>query len=303
MEIITLENDHLRLGVAPALGGRMVDLHAKSLDCDIFMPVAIQDGMTVSPDDERIIKGGCYPLVPYSGRIAGGTFDWLGKTHKLRPHKLSPPNSIHGVTHHQAWSVLEQSATSITLDYQHTADAGWGFDFTVQQTMTLTGNTLQCGFLYTNTDTQYQPVGMGFHPFFSAKNLQTIQFPARAFWQTENHLPTQSVPIPTPYDFNTPKPFDHEIDHIFYGTQGDCIAHYDGHSVYIRCNGDYAVVFSNDIGAFFCYEPVQNMTNAHNMQPDTNPKLTATTPLPHGLTALAPSDSHTFSMDISVRET
>ncbi len=298
----TLENTLLKAVISPTLGGRIISLHSKQFDRSILIPVT-----ATYPDDiqvdKPIIGGGSYALAPYSNRIKNARFIWDGKTHTLPVSPITPPNAIHGSACYAPWEIESQTDTSITCIQQHTANALWGFNFTLRQIFTLDGATLINTLSFTNTDTIHQPIGLGFHPFFSAKDLQTVQISMRGMWQADGNIPICKQDLPAIYDFNSPKSFTHTVDDLFYGVIGPCIANYGAYMVHIDSPSKNAIIYSNDVTKFFCFEPVENITNAHNMQQNTRIIHTDTYDMDYGLIALAPNHTHDFSMRISVTST
>src|SRR6185503_13448859 len=71
--------------------------------------------LLVAPPDaaDASIHWGCFVMAPWPGRLAGGRFDWRGRTIQLpRTHGR---HAIHGLTWNQTWSVEEASGASATL--------------------------------------------------------------------------------------------------------------------------------------------------------------------------------------------
>ena len=65
-------------------------------------------------------KLGCFPLVPWSNRIAEGGFDcpdgWLA----LTPNSLTDPLPIHGSAWQQPWQVVSTTADEVVLQLDST---------------------------------------------------------------------------------------------------------------------------------------------------------------------------------------
>ena len=275
--------------ISPQLGGRIVSLNSLVYGCDILYPAKISPSRQVNVHNPAI-KGGSYPLVPYSNRVCDARFTWENTPYTLPVSPIAKPHAIHGVGWYTMWAVQSQAKTAGTLFYAHTKNADWAFDFTTTQTFELCGNTMKNTIKITNTDTQYQPVGLGLHPFFRANNLQTLHMPATHMWALNKGIPQNIIPIPSIYDFNTPKPFFTPIDDIFQGVYQGCIAQYNTHRVHIQSNVSYAVVYSNNPSEFFCFEPVSHVHNALNMD----------TPEKYGVKILAPTETHSLHMAITV---
>ena len=297
--MLDIQNDHLQLTINPQLGGRIISMRSVIYECDILHPITTHSTATVGVDKPHV-RYGSYPLAPYSNRIENATFDWQGRTYTLPVSPISPPHAIHGVSYYQPWQVEHHDASKVILIQHHQGDETWPFDYTLRQIFELRDNQCINTLALSNTDTNHQPVALGFHPYFTTKNLQTLQFSATDMWTLEDGIARTPKPIPPHQDFNTARPFTQTIDDLYQGIDSPCTATYDTHTVTIDSNSPYAILFSKDVDTFFCFEPVQNVNNAHNMQSSTAIEKSQTYPLDYGLTALAPQDVVDFFMTIAV---
>ena len=48
---------------------------------------------------------GCYPMVPWAGRVREGRFEWAGEVHSL-PINM-PPHAIHGTVFNRPWKRVD----------------------------------------------------------------------------------------------------------------------------------------------------------------------------------------------------
>lgn len=287
--MLYLQNAYFIMNISPQLGGRILALKSVPYGCDILHPAELSPNRQVSADNPAI-KGGSYPLVPYSNRICNAHFTWDNKRHTLPVSPIAVPHAIHGVGWYNSWAIQSQSDTMVTICYTHTKNTDWDFDFTTIQTFKLCNNTIKNTIKIINTDTQNQPVGLGLHPFFNAKNLQTLHMPAMDMWVLKNGIPQHTTPIPDIYNFNIPKPFINPIDDIFNGVTQGCIAQYDTYTMQVTTDTPYAVVYSNNPTEFFCFEPVSHVHNALNRH----------SPEKHGIKILSPTQTHAISMTIAI---
>ena len=297
--VVSICNDAFTLDICPSLGGRITALRSCVHNADILHPIFINDHTKVGLD-KTILVGGSYPLVPYSGRIAQARFPWNGLTHQLPVSPQAYPHALHGISCYKEWHLIDHTDEKIIIEYKHHGNHEWPFDFVATQFFILDDNKFTNKITIKNTDNIHQPIGLGMHPFLSAENLKTVQFSANEIWQRDNEIITKPVDIPPHQDFNSPQPFSQTIDDLFQGNDGRCVAQYDKYTLTIQSANDYAVVFSNDVNTFFCFEPVENASNAHNMQSDTTIKQDSSYPLDYGLLALSPDDKHQLSMSITL---
>src|SRR5579864_8390434 len=103
--MLTLNAGESSLVLAPELGGAIVG----------WMYGAVPTLRRPLPD--AIVPGnvrglGCFPLVPYSNRIAGGRFRWDGRNHILERNFGDHPHAIHGIGWQSAWEIAAASANS-----------------------------------------------------------------------------------------------------------------------------------------------------------------------------------------------
>ncbi len=79
-----------RVVIRPEAGGRLASVSVAGFDL-------------VVPDNGDPLGWGCFPMVPWAGRVRHGRFSFAG-THYRLPLDL-PPHAIHGTTYRQAWEV------------------------------------------------------------------------------------------------------------------------------------------------------------------------------------------------------
>src|SRR5262249_4764124 len=136
----------------------------------------------------------CYPLVPYSNRIAKAELDWAGRVHELARNFGDHPNSIHGVGWQRPWPVEARDEGSALLPFDHVAadsDAlAWPWTFRATQSFVLAVDegiaTLAARITISNTGTEAFPFGLGFHPFFPRTPESELGFHADGVWQTDS---------------------------------------------------------------------------------------------------------------------
>jgi aldose 1-epimerase len=102
------------------------------------------------------LSWGCYPMVPYPGRIRDGTFEFDGRRIEL-PRNL-PPHAIHGTVFERPWTVVDDRTLSIDLG------PDWPFAGRVTQRFDLGGHELRAS-LTLEAD-EPMPGAVGWHPWF-----------------------------------------------------------------------------------------------------------------------------------------
>ena len=230
---------------------------------------------------------GCYPLVPYSGRLGYRRFQWRGQTHHTAANFDDNPHSVHGVAWQRPWAEVRSSATEAELAYVHTPDAHWPFAFTLRQRFVLTPEALEVHCHVTNDAEQPQPVGLGWHPYFPKREGSHLQIDVNERWDSDaSGLSTQPV-AQTNIDAEVAAL---DFDHCFQGWHGPALIRDQKLSVRLTSNLPYLVVFTPGEKPYYCVEPVSHVSNALQMA----------NPVAHGLQSVAPQASATGWMKLEV---
>ena len=230
----------------------------------------------------------CYPLFPFSNRIANRRFTWDGITYELPP--LIQQWAIHGAAWQRPWN---GAGNAMTLDYQP-SDL-WPFAFYAEQIFDLTPTSLGITLKIENRDTKPVPAAFGLHPFFWRSASTRVQLAVQSMWLPDaEKIPTGKGPVPPEYDFNAERALDDvEIDHCFSGWDGTARIVWPDRGTALRmtCSEPLRhVVFYTPLGRpFFAVEPVSNRNDGLNHMLDSQD---------HGMTILAPAQSITARVDM-----
>jgi aldose 1-epimerase len=152
---------------------------------------------------------GCFPMVPFCGRIEHGQFRNGGALHQLPLN--SPPHAIHGTGRDAAWRTARAAGSEAAFTYDLAEP--WPYSGRVTQTFELAEDSLTLALGVETYDTSF-PAQAGWHPWFlrnpgdgaggeAAESSARLDFtPA---WQEErgaDHLPTgrRITPLPGPWD-------------------------------------------------------------------------------------------------------
>jgi aldose 1-epimerase len=230
---------------------------------------------------------GCYPLVPYSGRLGYRRFRWQGHDFTTAANFDDNPHSVHGVAWQRPWTVVSSSAGEAELTYGHEADAHWPFAFEVRQRFVLTPDALEVHLAITNRSAQPQPVGLGWHPYFPKRHRSRLHIELSDRWDSDaSGLPTRHVPQPG---------IDADVAHLafdncFEGWKGPARIRDEKLSVRLSSSLPYLVVFTPETKPYYCVEPVSHVPNAIHMSD----------PAAHGLRALAPGATFDAWMKLEI---
>ena len=243
----------LRLALRPDLGGCIAGLWHRDT---AVLRAADPAGLTGS----RL--SACYPLVPYSNRLAYRRFRWRGHDYTTAPNFDSSPHSVHGVGWQRPWRIVSSSAVDVALHYLHHADDHWPFAFEAHQYFTLGPTALHIEMQFTNLADVAQPVGLGWHPYFPKRSRSRLHVELSDRWDVDAaQLPVRKVAQPG---------IDSDIAHLdfdncFEGWRGPARIRDEKVSLQLSSSLNHLVVFTPRDKAYFCVEPVSHVSNAIHM--------------------------------------
>ncbi len=160
------------------------------------------------------------------------------------------------------------------------ADADWPFAFEARQRFVLTPESLEVHLVFSNTATQPQPVGLGWHPYFPKRTRSRLHIELTDRWDSDaSGLPTRLVSQPG---------IDGDVanlafDNCFEGWRGAARLRDEKLSLRLTSSLPYLVVYTPPTKPYYCVEPVGHVSNAIHMSE----------PGAHGLRTLAPQASST----------
>ena len=167
----------------PDAGGRVCSLTLARDDghtVDVLFPYTAQ-----GVDPLRWGKGGIYPLVPYSNRIANAQIDTPEGLVQLSRHPDAAPHTLHGPAHGLPWRVQAHDAQSATLSLDHPASAAWPWHFKTEMQFALRSDALQMNLSLTNLDARSMPAGLGWHPYFQHAPQAQLRYRASQLWTSD----------------------------------------------------------------------------------------------------------------------
>ena len=256
--LIELAAAGYRLVVAPGRGGSILrfDWHEEPLLRPVCGP--------------EIVDVACFPLVPFSNRIANGRFSLNGREIRLSPNFAgSRPHPLHGFGWQSPWQVLWQTGGALAIEHTHHAGE-WPWDYTAQQTFTLGDDGLTIELSVRNDSDDPMPAGLGFHPYFPRTAETRYLGLHRGEWvNSADFLPLELDLRPDPVDWWDGQPVcTRSVDTVYTGRTGPLEIDWPDRNlrVTMACSDELAhtVVLSPAGQDYFCAEPVTNMTDAFN---------------------------------------
>lgn len=218
---VQLANDRITVDVDADRGGRLAQIRVDG------RPLLI--GTDEVPDDlldpDGSVPGtawGCYPMVPWAGRIRRGRFSFRGTEHQL-PINFGD-HAIHGVGFDSRWEVGDGVGPGVRLELDLSTDARWPFGGHVVQDLTLEAAAIVLTMRVTADDRAF-PVSFGWHPWFR-KPTRLDFHPARMFRKDDDGIAVDElveVP-PGPWDdcFTNTLPVGLTVDGVDLRLSSDC---------------------------------------------------------------------------------
>ena len=209
--VITLQSPDgaLTALVYPEFGGRIGSLIIGNEE------IFITGGALDDP-----LSWGCYPMVPYAGRVRDAILKFAGEQFPLR--KNMPPHSIHGTVFDRPWNVIENSPSEVVLEIDLGAE--WPFAGIVQHHIQLTDTKLEMQLKVHAINAM--PIQVGWHPWFVKPHTTSLHFDAMLQRDGAGIATTQKVPQPaTPVDdcfVNPEEPLTITIGNVHLTLSSDC---------------------------------------------------------------------------------
>jgi aldose 1-epimerase len=239
---VRLDAGDVRVRIDPAHGGRIASLQVGGHE--LLVAEAAVDG------DPTL--WGCYPMVPWAGRVRDGRFTFRGTTHQLALD--APPHALHGVGYRNPWEVI--GPQSLLLDL----DGLWPFGGTVTQEVVLTPAALRLSMTVTAID-EAMPVMAGWHPCFRRRlasgDPAELEVAAAALWERDG------TGIPTGRQVSVPaRPWDDAL----VGVEAPRVTWPGALELTLGSSCPVWVVYDQD-PRLVCLEPQTDAPDAFNREP------------------------------------
>lgn len=278
-ELIELRCGAMSLAVRADLGACIADLRCGEV------PVLRSEPPLALASARR---SGCYPLVPYSNRIAWRRFEWDGHPYTTEQNFDENPHSVHGNGWQRAWQVTARDERSATLELVHAGDAHWPFAYVARQSFLLDEDGLRVELSCRNTAEIAVPIGLGWHPYFPKRSRSRIHAELTSRWESD---PATELPVrPVPQAGIDADVAHLQFDHCFDGWRGPARARDEKLAVTITSSCSHLVVFTPQDKPYYCVEPVSHVSNAIHLDD----------PIARGLRRVAPGESASDWMRLDV---
>ena len=216
--MVELDRNGVVMRVDPADGGRIVSLVIAGVER--LLPKARARAR------EPALYWGCYPMVPWAGRLLKGRIPTSEGEVRIAPNL--PPSAIHGLGFDRPWEMVERSQTALTMRCA-LQGRGWPFGGRARQVLRLGARRLELE-LEVGEYTKAGPAGLGWHPWFTRPRPLDgdvgLQVDASEVLVLDADLvPTGDVRRVTPReDLRSGPPLgDRRLDHVYVRTTDPAI--------------------------------------------------------------------------------
>lgn len=241
--LIELGNDALHVLVAPVAGGRIAQIICDGIEWLCGHGVG----------NEAAIAWGCYPMVPWAGRIRHGRFRFDGQNYQL-PTSLDA-HAIHGVGFVMPWQVQTHSASVIEMSLHLPRDASWPFGGTAHQRITIAERSLRLELSLSAADQAMPQPVLGWHPWF-VKPERLDFAPTHCYPRDAEGIATRPLAEP---------PWGSAWDDCFINTRPVVLGR-ARHTLRLSSSCDHWVVYDERAYAT-CVEPQSGPPDAFNLDP------------------------------------
>ncbi|WP_060493740.1 aldose 1-epimerase [Pseudomonas sp. NBRC 111140] len=256
-----LQDRLTRLSLAPELGASLVNWEVKATGQPLLRH---SDTAALASGTPRRLA--CYPLAPWSNRIAEGGFAQPEGWQALAPNTEHDPYPIHGSAWQQAWQVDHHSERRARLRL----DSAVPFAYQATLDVHLHEGCLNLDLHVVHLEALATWYGLGLHPYFPRYPDTKLYAAARKVWLAEDgRLPSYQAEVPEPWRFNAMGLLPESVvDHAFSGWPGECVIEQPsaGHRLTCSASGaEHFLLFCPQGQGFFCFEPVSHPVNAHHL--------------------------------------
>jgi aldose 1-epimerase len=157
--------------------------------------------LLVQPDPDEPydpLLWGCFPMVPFAGRLRGGRFKWNGVVHELEAHHAG--HAMHGTLYDERWMLEHTDAQYVRLR----GDLGrrWPFHGHAIHEVGLYPDRLELRLEVHTADAPF-PATCGWHPWFVrdlgvGRPLEVDLRAARFYPRGSDGLPLGPIETPPP---------------------------------------------------------------------------------------------------------
>jgi len=274
-DTVTLRRGRLQVDLVPACGGAVTrfTLTEGGGVVNLFRPAP--DPL---PATLPALAASCFPLVPFSGRIAAARLRFGGQVYELPPSVTGEANALHGEGWIAPWRVAARGEDRVELAFRG-GGGGWPFPYAAGQVFALTDDRLIGEIWIENTGRRPMPAGLGLHPYFVATPRARLTLRAERVWLVDDgNLFDRVAPVPPRWDFGAGRAIAGTgLVNGFTGWDGHAVIEWPEWRARLTLTAGpglrHLVIYTPPGADFFCVEPVSHGVDAFNLAargvPDT----------------------------------
>lgn len=275
VERIVMRNASLLAEIVPQVGGGLARLDWLGSGEPAPLLRALPADAPGVPTPSQLA---CFPLLPWSNRMAPSGFAFEGRQYVPAPNRAGEPCPIHGDAWQQAWQVAERSDTAVRLTLARPGATPFSYEAGLRYS--LDGAALVVEVEVRNTGAAALPFGIGLHPWMPDPQGARLQAGAAGVWFSgPDKLPRERRAAPAHWRFDAPGALPQDgVDHVFDGWPGQARIAWPARGVALELDADMDcfILYVPPGRDFFCFEPVDHPINAHNLP--GRPGLTVVAP-------------------------
>lgn len=237
---IRIRHGELVVDVAPEAGGRIAQITRNGL------PWLVD----YEANHAAMIAWGCYPMLPWAGRIRRGRFRFEGRDYQL-PINLDH-HAIHGVALDMPWEVDTHATSYIDLSLALPSDERWSFGGSAHQRIEVGEGQLRMT-LTVRAGERAMPSTIGWHPWFQ-KPARLDFHPRKVYPRDAGDIATRPLAEPPPGSWNDCFLNDRPV-----------VIHRCDQSVRLTSDCNHLMVYGEPAHAT-CTEPQSGPPNAFNFE-------------------------------------
>ncbi|MBM3647855.1 MAG: aldose 1-epimerase [Alphaproteobacteria bacterium] len=257
MTLLSLRAGRLALDLAPQAGGSIAGLSVDGVG-EVLRPMTVEAAASQCGSEAA-----CYPLVPFSNRIAEGRLAFDGQERRLAANWPGQRHPMHGEGWARSWRVARRGGDVAELIHEHDGVTGWPFRYRARQTFQLADDALSVGMMLENLEPRVVPGGIGLHPFFVRDDDTELAFQAASVWLADAELlPTERAAVPSRWDYAAPRRVQSGLDNCFEGWDGSASIVWPRRGLRLTLQASlpfrHLVVYTPPDRPYFCVEPVSH---------------------------------------------
>ena len=266
--VVQLQAGAARVRLLPGAGARISSLQ-------LAMPAGgTVDVLQPYPEDffdpVRWAKGGIYPLMPYSNRIANARVRVQGEEVLLSPHPDALPHTLHGNAHLLPWILDRHDAATAVMLLDAAPSAAWPWHYAGRLEVTLLEAALHLRITIRNAGERAMPAGIGLHPYFRHEPQALLAYQASTVWPPSSEVLAVAARAPSSEEVHQPGRPLPPGGLTRYASGWEGMADIDlprGARLRMQVDAElqHLVVHRPDNLAYLCLEPVSHVADGFNL--------------------------------------